>query len=553
MVLYGFLWLTLRLLAGAAPLTRYVVLCLGLLGLVACTAGTFLMLESDFDDPGPLVLRAVEPHSSSHNLKGVSTLTRTVRWASTAVTALWIVGAVTVSLRHFAAWIWLHRVWLQAARPLRSGWDNLGELALRMGLPGVRFLESTLTDVPATLDWLKPVVLLPPALLTGLSVQQVEAIVAHELAHVLRRDYLVNLLQGLAEATLFYHPVIWWLTARIREEREHCCDDIAAGVAHGTKAYALALVALEEQRAFAPPSRLAMAATAGPLLRRIARLISHSRAAQPTYRPARPLIVSLAAAGVVIIVASQLGGSAILIRPSRTLTDVRSLAQNVQKVLNVRGHQGSVLPLVEEAVAARRAGTLDADVARRLAEAFNRSAGTELLAADLAEVSLEEPRAHQQRDGWRYGLYYERMQIAHELWGFAQERSQVGASREARLLARGAMLLLAQDSLMFGASPLRSLLRDPRFVDIALRDARQTARLRRDLEDHRTVSRAFIPELRCAEELLAAATASGAPPDLIPAMRRMARLAKHRPDIQWCIANVKRRGDALATPAPTSF
>jgi hypothetical protein len=84
-------------------------------------------------------------------------------------------------------------------------------------------------DVPTVLGWMRPVIVLPVAALANLTPNQVEAIIAHELAHIRRHDYAINVLQTLAETLLFYHPCVWWVSARIRGAR-HCCDDVAIGV-----------------------------------------------------------------------------------------------------------------------------------------------------------------------------------------------------------------------------------------------------------------------------------------------------------------------------------
>jgi HEAT repeat protein len=121
------------------------------------------------------------------------------------------------------------------------------------------------------IGWLHPVILLPASALTGLTPQQLEAIIAHELAHIRRHDYLINLLQALIEALLFYHPAVWWVSRQIRQEREHCCDDLAVTVCGDARAYARALLEMEQLRAAGP--HLAMAANGGSLLPRIQRLV----------------------------------------------------------------------------------------------------------------------------------------------------------------------------------------------------------------------------------------------------------------------------------------
>ena len=128
-----------------------------------------------------------------------------------------------------------------------------------------------MVDVPTVVGWLRPAILLPAATLAGLSAAQLEAILAHELAHVRRHDYLASLLQSAVETVLFYHPAVWWVSHRMRVERELCCDDEAVAACGNPVEYARALAGLESLRA-AP--RLAPAATGGPLFERIARLVA---------------------------------------------------------------------------------------------------------------------------------------------------------------------------------------------------------------------------------------------------------------------------------------
>ena len=138
----------------------------------------------------------------------------------------------------------------------------------------VALLESTLVDVPTVVGFVKPVVLLPASALAGLTLQQLEAILAHELAHIRRHDYLVNLLQTLVETVLFYHPAVWWVSRRIRVERENCCDDLAVRLCGDPVAYASALADLEALRSGPlPDHHIAMAATGGSLLQRVRRLL----------------------------------------------------------------------------------------------------------------------------------------------------------------------------------------------------------------------------------------------------------------------------------------
>src|SRR5207249_10465429 len=126
----------------------------------------------------------------------------------------------------------------------------LEHTAQRLGLRhAVRVLQSTLVQTAVVAGYFRPIILLPMSAITGLSTAQLEAILAHELAHIRRHDYLVNLLQTLVETVFFYHPAIWWLSNQIRCERENCCDDVAIAVLGTRVESGRALLALEEHRA----------------------------------------------------------------------------------------------------------------------------------------------------------------------------------------------------------------------------------------------------------------------------------------------------------------
>jgi BlaR1 peptidase M56 len=150
--------------------------------------------------------------------------------------------------------------------------DRLASLCreLRLSRP-VRLCESALVEVPTVVGWLRPVILLPAGALLGLSPPQLETILAHELAHIRRFDSLVSLGQAVAETLLFYHPAVWWVSHRMRIEREHCCDDVAVAICGDAVSYARALTRLAQGRP--SPPILALAATGGSLFQRISRLV----------------------------------------------------------------------------------------------------------------------------------------------------------------------------------------------------------------------------------------------------------------------------------------
>lgn len=198
---------------------------------------------------------------------------------------LWIAGVLIFHVRGLASWlaVWrLRRVGVCAAP---EGWrERLGILRgrLRLARP-VALLESCLAEVPVVIGYLRPVILMPVGLLAGLPVGQVEAILLHELAHIRRYDYLVNLFQVFAEGLLFYHPAVWWISRVIRTERENCCDDLVVSVTGGALEYATALTALESRRTI---PNAALAATDGGLVARVRRLVGRQ---EREHAPAMPL------------------------------------------------------------------------------------------------------------------------------------------------------------------------------------------------------------------------------------------------------------------------
>jgi beta-lactamase regulating signal transducer with metallopeptidase domain len=185
---------------------------------------------------------------------------------------VWLSGVTVLSLRLLTGWCWIQRMRTHGVTPACTSWQDMAaRLARRLHVSrSITLLESTLVEVPTVVGWMKPVVLVPASALAGLSPDQLEAILAHELAHIRRHDYLVNLLQTVVETLLFYHPAVWWLSGRIRAERENCCDDLAVSLCGDPVAYASALADLEALR---HSSSLALAATGGSLLLRVRRLL----------------------------------------------------------------------------------------------------------------------------------------------------------------------------------------------------------------------------------------------------------------------------------------
>ncbi len=203
---------------------------------------------------------------------------------------LWLAGATLLLMR--AAWAWwrAHRVVTKDFEPLAEGLEaSARRLAVQLGASGVRFRSSARVASALVFGWLKPIVVLPAAALGRLTEAEIEALLAHELAHVVRCDFLVNLLQTVAECALFYHPLVWWVSARMREERELCCDDFAVAVCRDEVLYSKALLRLEELR-----MEPALAATGGRLSLRIRRLLAGPESSRIAVAPALAFLLVFA-------------------------------------------------------------------------------------------------------------------------------------------------------------------------------------------------------------------------------------------------------------------
>ena len=164
------------------------------------------------------------------------------------IVTIWLMGVVLLLLKFLGGLAYVQRIKNYKTAPLADHWvqmaANLGR-QLQLNRP-VRYLTSKIVVTPLTAGFLKPVIILPAKLLTGLSEKQVEGILLHELAHIRRNDYLVNILQSIIEILFFYHPAVWWMSARVRDERENCCDDIAIALTGETTGYAKALITVQE-------------------------------------------------------------------------------------------------------------------------------------------------------------------------------------------------------------------------------------------------------------------------------------------------------------------
>ena len=330
----------LQLLRRNSAVLRYRLLCLALLSMVvapvmtAVTTGSIVPLvplETGFgalptpstsSGPGAGAAgQAVDPAGSATSTTAVSTA---AAWLRTLplnavrqwVFLFWLAGVLLGSTVHVVGWRRVVRLRRVHTSRVPVAWDEMAaQLSGRLGITRtVRVLASLCVEVPTVIGWLSPVVLIPAGAVAGMSAEDLRSILSHELAHIRRRDYLVNLLQVVAETLLFFHPAVWWISRQIRMEREHCCDDLAVELTGSRIAVARALVRLEENRL--TQAHLAMRADGGSLVSRIRRLtggntMPDSTTSRPRLTGAIISALLIAGSALVLTIATETPGTAI--------------------------------------------------------------------------------------------------------------------------------------------------------------------------------------------------------------------------------------------------
>lgn len=270
---------------NATPNARYLLACAALTTMMLAPLATWSLMAPARPVPSSVITTYGVPAASPDPTAANITLPPSVRDTLSGVQSpqylpyivlFWFTGAMVFWTRLAGGLVIAARMRSVRVRSAPPEWQHaLKELSVRIGLSAsVRLLVSALVEAPVVVGWLRPVVLVPVGVLSGLPVAHLEALLLHELAHIKRRDYLVNILQSAAEALLFYHPAIWWVSGHIRAERELCCDDVAVSIGGDVLSYARALAQLELSR---PAPYAAAAANGGSLADRIARLLGQPR------------------------------------------------------------------------------------------------------------------------------------------------------------------------------------------------------------------------------------------------------------------------------------
>ena len=316
--LLHFLWQGAAIAALAAAVmslfraatTRYLVGIVALVLMLASFAVTFALLGepqlADFPAPAAAATEvpadAIAARPAPAQAGGLSTsVEQDFAWVARG----WLAGVCLLALRIAFGLLLIEHL---RRRNLSALPGDIVEMCRgvqqRLGISRVvRYCECRLVAVPSVIGFIRPIVLLPVRALTGLTAEQLEAVIAHELGHVKRFDVAVNFVQVIAETVFFFHPAVWWLNKRIRADREDCCDDVAVAVCGRQVSYARALATMEGWR---DAPALAMAATGSPVAARVARLLGVSQP-RATARDAGVFTASVVLAGALLAGAASVG------------------------------------------------------------------------------------------------------------------------------------------------------------------------------------------------------------------------------------------------------
>ncbi len=272
---------------NASAQIRYAVSCATLVLMLLCPISTFLYLTANpveqphihspaIRNPAFLIDHQQKPFSSFLGDIAIAT-DHAMPW----ILAIWITGVLALLTRLILAGVAAERLKTTSLIPVPENLLSLAkQVAERIHVKQTfHVFASNVVIAPSVIGWLKPVILFPIASLTGLTTDQWEVLLAHELAHIHRRDYLVNAFQVAIEALLFYHPAVWWISNQIRYEREHCCDDVAVAVTNSPLIYAKTLYQLAEQSYSPTTPQLMLGSNGGQLTMRIRRLLTGNESA----------------------------------------------------------------------------------------------------------------------------------------------------------------------------------------------------------------------------------------------------------------------------------
>lgn len=273
------LMLCLQLIRKKSAKLKYLLGTSGMFLLLLVSIVTFMVLLPD---------QGVESSKSNLILSNISAESGNIYTSSEVyitnlntylpfVVIVWFLGIVLFSAKLTGAYFYTIRIKKRSVRNVSDTWRVRFEI-LRLKLhvsKSVKFLQSAYVSVPMVIGYLKPVVLIPVSMFAGVPESQLEAIIAHELAHIKRHDYLIHIIQSVIEVLFFYHPLVWWISSVVNEEREHICDDIAVSVCGESLTLAKALTTMETIRQNNSELAMAFNGKKNKLFNRVKRVLTN--------------------------------------------------------------------------------------------------------------------------------------------------------------------------------------------------------------------------------------------------------------------------------------
>lgn len=277
--------LVLLIVSNQSPLLRYSAASAAMVAMLALPIMTFLWIFQHYS-PHFVATQALPAIDQISSAVGGNLSSNEQAWHSNLqqylpyISLVWFACVLGLTMKLMVELTVVNRLPKAHTLPLsKTLEETFKRLVERLNLPIVpRLIVSLKAEVPMAIGWIKPVVLLPAHMVTGLSCAQLEMLLLHELAHIKRFDYLVNFLQTLVEITLFFHPAVLWVSKQMRQEREYCSDDIAVAHSGDAIAYAHTLAdtaSLCTKHSHHTIPSMAMAASGGDLKQRVVRLVDH--------------------------------------------------------------------------------------------------------------------------------------------------------------------------------------------------------------------------------------------------------------------------------------
>jgi len=255
---------------------RYTITAISLLAVLLCAMATFCMMypfaASTAGSVSPDIIEPVVAISGDSLPDGIYTW---ITDLNPLFVSVWVMGVVFFTVRFGLGLVYLRHLRHHAVTLPAQWQEMLNQTARRIGYQKhVRLAQSALLRIPVVIGTVKPIILFPIGMINQLHPEEIEAILAHEVAHLMRHDFVHNLIQSLIEVIFYYHPAVWWISAMVRSERENCCDDLGVKVCGNSLTYAKALVKLQDISYSSPALALPFSGSKGHLLNRIKRVLN---------------------------------------------------------------------------------------------------------------------------------------------------------------------------------------------------------------------------------------------------------------------------------------